>query len=601
MADTIKDRKDIDEQYKWDLSSLFKSDEEFEEALKEIDSYVEIASSYKGKLNNAKNIKEYFDKDSEINRKVANLFCYANLRRSEDTTGDKAQAMYGKIMANVVKLSSATAYAQPEILSMDKDELNKIKEDELLKDYKFKFEKLINLKDYTLSFAEEKILADLSEVLRGPSEISENLMNADMVFEKPLDSKGEAYDLSDLNFVFLESSSDRTLRENAFRNYYKTYRQHNNTLASTYKTAVKNATSQAKIRGYQSSREMTMMRSNIPLPVYEQLISTVHKHMDTMHRYASLRKRLLKLNELHYYDVYTPLVSSVERKYTYPQAQELILDALKPLGNEYTDVVKSAFKDRWIDVYPNKGKRGGAFSSGTYDSNPYILTNFTGTLDSVSTIAHEMGHSMHSYLSHKHQLPHNSDYTLFVAEVASTVNENLLIEKLLSEEKDLEVRLSLLNQYLENFKGTVYRQTMFAEFEKEAHELAEKGETLTPAVLNGIYERLVKDYFGDALTMDEEIKYEWSRIPHFYRPFYVYVYATGYSTAVAISEKILNEGETAVKKYLEFLSMGGSAYPLDELKHAGVDLTTPEPIDTALNKFKKVLDEAIEIADKLGL
>lgn len=601
MADIIKDRKDIDEQYKWDLSSLFKSDEEFEEALKEIDSYVEIASSYKGKLNNAKNIKEYFDKDSEISRKVANLFCYANLRRSEDTTGDKAQAMYGKIMANVVKLSSATAYAQPEILSMDKDELNKIKEDELLKDYKFKFEKLINLKDYTLSFAEEKILADLSEVLRGPSEISENLMNADMVFEKPLDSKGEAYDLSDLNFVFLESSNDRTLRENAFRNYYKTYRQHNNTLASTYKTAVKNATSQAKIRGYQSSREMTMMRSNIPLPVYEQLISTVHKHMDTMHRYASLRKRLLKLDELHYYDVYTPLVSSVERKYTYPQAQELILDALKPLGNEYTDVVKSAFKDRWIDVYPNKGKRGGAFSSGTYDSNPYILTNFTGTLDSVSTIAHEMGHSMHSYLSHKHQLAHNSDYTLFVAEVASTVNENLLIEKLLSEEKDLEVRLSLLNQYLENFKGTVYRQTMFAEFEKEAHELAEKGETLTPAVLNGIYERLVKDYFGDALTMDEEIKYEWSRIPHFYRPFYVYVYATGYSTAVAISEKILNEGETAVKKYLEFLSMGGSAYPLDELKHAGVDLTTPEPIDTALNKFKKVLDEAIEIADKLGL
>jgi len=600
MDNKIRTRDEIAEEFKWDLSSLFENDEEFEKALGMIEDEVKEVASFRGKLKDAKTIASYFEKETDLYRKADDLFCYAELRKCEDTTDDKAQTLYGKTMSKYVVLSTATAFAQPEILSLPMDTLKKMMDDEALKDYRFTMEKLLKLKEHTLSPDQEELLANFAEITQAPGDISENLMDADMRFSDAKDKDGNAVEVGELNYILLQSSTDRILRESSFRSYYKTYREHINTLAATYSAAVKTAVAEARVRGYESSRAMQTSRSNIPLDVYDRLIETVHKHMEAMHRYVTLRKRLLKLDELHYYDVYTPLVSVKEKEYSYEDAQKLILEALSPLGEEYTDVVRSAFKDRWIDVYPNKGKRGGAFSSGTYDSNPYILTNFTGTLDSVSTIAHEMGHSMHSYLSAKAQPAHYANYTLFVAEVASTVNENLLIEKLLSEEKDPLSRLSLLNQYLENFKGTVYRQTMFAEFEKTAHEMAERGEALTPAALSSVYEQLTKDYFGEDLTMDDEVKYEWARIPHFYRPFYVYVYATGYSTAVALSEKIRNEGESAVKKYLEFLSMGGSTYPLDELRHAGVDLSTSGPIDTALDKFAAVLKEAEQIADQLG-
>ena len=600
MDNKIRTRDEIAEEFKWDLSSLFESDEEFEKALGKIEDEVKEVASFRGKLKDAKTIASYFEKETDLYRKADDLFCYAELRKCEDTTDDKAQTLYGKTMSKYVVLSTATAFAQPEILSLPMDTLKQMMDDEALKDYRFTMEKLLKLKEHTLSPDQEELLANFAEITQAPGDISENLMDADMRFSDAKDKDGNAVEVGELNYILLQSSTDRVLRESSFRSFYKTYREHINTLAATYSAAVKTAVAEARVRGYESSRVMQTSRSNIPLDVYDRLIETVHKHMEAMHRYVTLRKRLLKLDELHYYDVYTPLVSAKEKEYSYEDAQKLVLEALSPLGKEYTDVVRSAFKDRWIDVYPNKGKRGGAFSSGTYDSNPYILTNFTGTLDSVSTIAHEMGHSMHSYLSAKAQPAHYANYTLFVAEVASTVNENLLIEKLLSEEKDPLSRLSLLNQYLENFKGTVYRQTMFAEFEKTAHEMAERGEALTPAALSSVYEQLTKDYFGEDLTMDDEIKYEWARIPHFYRPFYVYVYATGYSTAVALSEKIRSEGESAVKKYLEFLSMGGSTYPLDELRHAGIDLSTSGPIDTALDKFADVLKEAEQIADQLG-
>ena len=344
---------------------------------------------------------------------------------------------------------------------------------------------------------------------------------------------------------------------------------------------------------------MSLSQNHIPLAVYDNLIETVHKFMPLMYRYEKLRKEIFGLDELHYYDLYAPLVKDSDKRYTYEEAQEMVLSAVSPLGENYNNIVKSAFKERWIDVYPNKGKSTGAYSSGTYHSRPYIMTNFTGTLDSVSTLAHEMGHSLHTWHSNHTQPKQYADYTLFVAEVASTVNENLLIEQLLEKTDDPVTRLSYLNQYLEGFKGTVYRQTMFAEFEKEAHAMAERGEPLDPSSLNALYARLIKLYFGDELVMDDEVQYEWARIPHFYRPFYVYVYATGYSTAVALSEGILHEGESAVKRYLEFLSMGGSAFPLDELKHAGVDLTTPLPIETALKKFEKVLLDAEETYKKI--
>ncbi|MBR4421094.1 MAG: oligoendopeptidase F family protein, partial [Erysipelotrichaceae bacterium] len=445
----IKERKEIAEEYKWDLSTLFKSDEAWEESLAGIDEMIREAASYQGKLHDPETIAEFFRKETEMSRKLDDMFVYVSLRKSEDNTNEKAQAMFGKAMSRYVELMTVSAYVEPEILSMPMEDLQSLLEYEGLQDYRFNLEKLIKKKEHTLIVEEERIMASFAEVNQAAGEIADYLMDADMVFDSVKDSEGKEHEVGGANFILLESSPDRTLRENAFRSFYKTYRQHNNTLTSTYATNVKAATVEAKLRHYPSSRVMSMSQSDIPEEVYDQLIATVHAHMPAMHRYASLRKKILKLDELHYYDVYTPLVASAEKEYTYEQAQELILEALAPLGKDYTDVVRSAFKDRWIDVYPNKGKSTGAFSSGSYDSNPFILTNFPGTLDAVSTIAHEMGHSMHSYLSHKHQPAQYGHYTLFVAEVASTVNENLLIEKLLSEEKDPQVRLALLNQYLE--------------------------------------------------------------------------------------------------------------------------------------------------------
>ena len=384
----------------------------------------------------------------------------------------------------------------------------------------------------------------------------------------------------------------REVREKAFRNYYKSFKNHINTFASTYSSSVKADVFTARTRHYESARAMSMAQENIPASVYDSLVETVHKFMPAMYRYVELRKKILGVDELHYYDVYAPLCKDLELSYTYDEAKEMVKKAVAPLGKDYVDTVQRGFDERWIDVYPNTGKSGGAYSSGTYDSNPFIMCNFTGTIDSVSTIAHEMGHSMHTHLANTHQPAHYAGYTLFVAEIASTVNENLLIEQLLQKEQDPKVRLYLLNQYLENFKGTVYRQTMFAEFEQKAHEVIEKGGALSAQQMNQMYEELVKLYFGPSMVMDEEVRYEWARIPHFYRAFYVYKYATGYSSAVALSEKILTEGEPAVKKYLEFLSMAGSDYPLATLQHGGVDLSTPEPIERALTKFEKIVEEA---------
>ncbi len=592
--EAIKERKDMDPNYMWDLTPLFKNDEEWEKELNGFDSKINELVSYQGKLADASTIHEFFEKETSSMRIFENVFCYASLRRSEDTRAKEAQQMYSKVMAKYVSFVSAISFAEPEILTLSQEKLEEIASSDVMKDYAFAFNQLILKKPHTLSSNEEKLLASFGEVLSAPGQIADNLQDADLVFDSVKDGEGKEVELSGSNYITLQSSTDRELRKNSFMSYYKTYKQHINTFAATYSANVKAAVAEASVRKYESSRDMSLSQNHIPLAVYDNLIDTVHKFMPLMYRYEKLRKEILNLDELHYYDLYAPLVEGNSKKYTYEEAQEMVLDAVKPLGENYLEIVKSAFKERWIDVYPNKGKSGGAYSSGTYDSRPYIMTNFTGTLDSVSTIAHEMGHSLHTWHSNHTQPAQYAGYTLFVAEVASTVNENLLIEQLLSNTTDPVTRLSYLNQYLEGFKGTVYRQTMFAEFEKEAHAMAERGEPLDPASLNALYAKLIHEYFGDELVMDEEVQYEWARIPHFYRPFYVYVYATGYSTAVALSEGILNEGETAVKRYLEFLSMGGSAYPLDELKHAGVDLTTPLPIETALKKFEKVLIDAEE-------
>ena len=507
--------------------------------------------------------------------------------------------MEAKAYAVYTKYAQATSFAQPEILSLDEETLKAIVKDEKLAPYAFYMQKLLDEKPHVLSAKEEALLASFTEVLGAPGKISESLQDADMVFDDALDANGEAHEVTQSNYILLQMNEDRVLRKNAFESFYKGFRQHINTFAQTYSACVKEAVASAQVRHFDSSRAMSMAEEHVPVSVYDGLVETVRKFMPAMYRYVGLRKQILGLDELHYYDVYTPLVAGSSKKYTYEEAKQMVLDAVAPLGEDYVNRVKQAYQDRWIDVYPNVGKRGGAFSSGTYDSNPYILTSFTGTLDSVSTIAHEMGHSQHTWLSNHHQQPQNADYTLFVAEVASTVNENLLIEQLLAKTTEPKERLALLNHYLEGFKGTVYRQTMFAEFEREAHAMAERGDALTADALNQLYKGLIHDYFGDDLVIDDEVAYEWARIPHFYRPFYVYKYATSYSAAVALSEAILKDGESAVKKYLEFLSMGGSAYPLDELKHAGVDFTTSAPVERALTKFNDILDDVEETLKQL--
>ena len=607
MAAELRERKEMDPAFMWDLTSLYRDDEDWEAAFSQLSLKVDAVAAFEGKIAQTDNdgaaaaqcIRALLEAETELDLLLSDLFAYANLRRSEDTRAPQAQKMYARIYAKYVEAVTRTAFVQPQILSLSEETLKSAVEKEELAPYRFLMEKLLRQKPHTLSEKEEALLARFGEVFAAPGQIADNLQDADMVFEPVMDAEGQEHELTGSNYILLQTSPDRTLRENAFRSFYKGYRQHINTFASTYAGAVKAAAAQAQVRGYASSRAMSMAGENIPVEVYDTLIETVRSHLPAMYSYAELRKKLLSLDELHYYDLYTPLTGSSGRQYTYEQAQQMVLEAVRPLGDSYSKIVREGFSSRWIDVYPNRGKSGGAFSSGTYHSNPYIMTNFTGTLDSVSTIAHEMGHSMHTWHSNHTQPPHYAEYTLFVAEVASTVNENLLVEYLLKTEQDPRERLALLNQYLENFKGTVFRQVMFAEFEKTAHEMAERGEALDPGSLNALYAGLVRDYFGPALTMDEEVQYEWARIPHFYRPFYVYKYATGYTSAVALSEAVRSGGPQAVARYLDFLSMGGSADPLDELRHAGVDLASPAPVHAALQKFEKVLAQAQELAAEI--
>ena len=611
MSTPLKERNEIDEQYRWDLSTLYASDEAFEEDFRKLDGYIANVAAFAGRLTDAASVKACFEADTALDLLLSDLFCYANLRRSEDTRAEDAQALYMRIYAKYVEAMTQTSFVRPELLSLPEETLEAIRDDEAMRDYAYTMERLLRTKPHTLTADQEQLLASFGEVFAAPSEIADNLMDADMVFDSVTDKDGNEVEVSTSSYIDLQMSGDRVLRENAFRSFYKGYRQHINTFAASYGGTVKGHVAEAAARHYESSRAMSMAHENVPASVYDSLIEAVRDNLPTMYRYVEFRKTMLELDELHYYDVYAPLVADLDVKYTYEEAQDVILKAIEPLGKEYGDVVRGAFRDRWIDVYPNKGKSSGAFSSGTYHSNPYILCNFTGTLNEVSTIIHEMGHSMHSWNSNRSQPPQYADYTIFVAEVASTVNENLLIHYLLEHTDEPKARMSLLNQYLENFKGTVYRQTMFAEFEKAAHAMAENGEPLTPAALNALYGGLVGDYFGPELVMDDEVSCEWARIPHFYRPFYVYKYATSYSAAVALSEAILQEArevgteaaladpDSAVRRYLRFLTLGGSMDPLDELKIAGVDLSTPEPVKAALGKFASVLEEAEALAERL--
>lgn len=600
MAAKVRKRSEIETKYLWDITRLFESDEKWEQLFATLDEKIDTLNAYVGTLSQgADRLKAFLDANFCVERDIENLYTYAFLRKTEDSREEAAQSMVTRMESKLAKFYATVSFYEPEVLAMDEAKLQEYVNADVLKEYAFVLDNLLREKEHTLSEKEEKILAGMSEIANAADNISSMLMDADMTFAPIKGEDGEETPVTSSNYILLQNSLDQRVRKDSFKSFYEGFKNHINTLTATYSANVKKDVFMARTRSYKDARAMSLSGENIPESVYDSLVETVHKHLPAMHRYAAFRKKVLGVDELHYYDVYAPLVGDCTLSYDFEEAKEMVLKAVAPLGKDYVETLKKGYEDRWVDVFENEGKPSGAYSSGTYDSSPYISMNFTGTLDSVSTLAHESGHSMHTYLSNTHQPYHYAGYTLFVAEVASTVNENLLIEQLLQQDLEPKVRLYLLNQYLENFKGTVYRQTMFAEFEKKAHEMEENGEALSTQALCDLYKGLVQEYFGESLVMDEEVKYEWARIPHFYRSFYVYKYATGYSSAVALSEAILRDGEPAVKKYLEFLSMGGSVYPLESLKHGGVDLATPAPVDAALTKFEKILAEAEAVYEQI--
>ena len=601
MSKPIRKRSAVAAEFTWDLTDIFPSDEAWRAEYEALKSYAEAVAAYRGRLGeSAEMLLAYFRLDDELNVRVGRLYGYANCKADEDTSNGFYQDLRGKALSLSVTLSGAGAFAASELLALSDETLMRFyAEQPELATYRRPIERVRRRRAHILSPECEALLANAGEMADSPDAIFGVFHNADLRFPAVTDGAGAERPLTDATFVPLLQSGDRTLRRNAFETYYATLGGYRNTLAATLDAQFKQLRFFANARRYSSTLDAALDATEVPVSVYDSLIESVHAKLDKMYRYVALRRRLLGVDELHMYDVYTPIVPDVAEEIPFEQAKATVLDALAVLGEDYTAMLREGFDHRWLDVYPNVGKRGGAYSSGIARPHPYVLLNQTDDLDSQFTIAHEMGHAMHSYLSCKHQPVCTSDYVIFVAEVASTCNEVLLMRHLLRKSTDRRERAYLINHFLDQFKGTVYRQTMFAEFEREAHAMVERGEALNASALNALYKRLVIDYFGDDMVIDDEIQYEWARIPHFYRPFYVYKYATGYSTAVALSEGILKEGEPAVKRYKEFLSMGGSAYPLDELRHAGVDLATPAPVDAALEKFERILDDAEATLAKL--
>ncbi len=593
----LRERSEIEEKYKWRLEDLFATDEDWEKSLKKIDSYVEKISSFKGKIaEGPENLLAFLKLNDEIDEWAEEIANYSSRKNDQDTRVGKYQDYHAKTMGAFVKLGSASAFFEPELFSLSDETIEEyFKKVPELEHYRRAYERIRKNKDHVLSKEMEELMAAAGDVTSQAHNIFGMINNADLKFDSVKDSKGVEHSLSHGTFVPLLHDEDRALRKAAFESYYKTFKQFSNTLASVLSAQVKGLIFNAKSRKYANTLEASLSRTEVPVSVYYNLIDAVHNNMDKMYKYVKLRKKALNLDELHFYDIYTPIVGNSNRKIPYEEAVATILEAIKPLGEEYGKVMKHGFEDRWIDVYENAGKRSGAYSAGT-KTHPYVLMNYADNLDSMFTLIHEMGHSMHSYLSYQNQPTAYTNYVIFVAEIASTCNEALLMQYLLKKTTDKKERAVLINYFLEQFKSTLYRQTMFAEFELKINELSERGETMTSDTLCKIYEDLQKLYFGEEnIVIDDEIKYEWARIPHFYYNFYVFQYATGFSAAIALSQKILKEGEPAVKKYLEFLSGGCSKDPISLLKGAGVDLTTAEPINEALNLFGELIDEMDEL------
>ncbi len=588
----IPQRCEIDNEDKWAIEDLYASDEVWQEALTKVAEDGKRLAEFAGKLGEDADILfAYLELMEQVDCEASTLGNYCMRKSDEDTRVAKYQQMVGQFMNTMVSLSASTSFETPEIMAISDNMLDAFfAKQPKLERYRRYLTNLRRRRAHILSPAEEKILASAGEMANAPDAIYGAFADADITFPDAIDSQGNAHPLSQGTFVACEESPDRALRKSAYENLYATFGNFKNTAAAVLNAQGKQLKFFADARKYPSTLDASLDRTEVPTSVYLNLIEAVHKNFDKMHRYVRLRKKLLGVDELHFYDVYTPLIADVDRKIPFAEAKQTVYDALAPLGEAYRKVLKEGFDNRWIDVYQNEGKRSGAYSAGA-SVHPYVLLNYSGTLDSQFTLAHEMGHALHSWHSNKYQNPIDAGYVIFVAEVASTCNEALLMEYLLGKTTDKKERAYLINHFLEQFKGTLYRQTMFAEFELNIGKMIGEGKTLTAEALCVEYKRLNEMYFGPDMVVDDQIALEWARIPHFYYNYYVFQYATGYSAAIALSRKILGEGDAAVQKYIRFLSSGCSKAPIELLKDAGVDMTSPEPVDQALQLFGKLLDE----------
>lgn len=588
----IRKREDIPVEDTWALEDIYPSDEAWERELLTLDEDKAELESYAGRLaESGQTLYAYLNKMEQTNKKASSLGNYAMRRSDEDTRNSVYQAMTGRFMSIAVALDSACSFESPEIMAIAQQTLDDFYQAcPELEHFRRYLTDLRRRKEHVLSGAEEKLMAAAGEMAQTPINTFNSFINADLKFPDAVDGEGKRRPLSQGTFITYQEGADRELRKSSYENLYGTLQSFRNTAASMLNAQAKQLQYFADARGYGSALEASLDLNNVPVSVYTNLIDTVHANMDKMHRYVRLRKKLLGVDELHFYDVYAQLVPGADEKISFADAKQTVYDALAPLGEEYRAILKEAFDNRWIDVYENEGKRAGAYAA-SIPVHPYVMLNYTGTLDAQFTLAHEMGHALHSYLSEKNQSFIDSQYVIFVAEVASTCNEALLMEYLLGKTTDKKARAALINHFLEQFKGTLYRQAMFAEFEMNIGKLAGEGQTLTADVLSNEYRRLNELYFGEDMVVDEQIAVEWARIPHFYFDYYVFQYATGYSAAIALSKRILAEGENAVKDYLTFLSGGCSKSPIELLKGAGVDMTSPDPVNQALELFGHLLDE----------
>lgn len=586
------DRSKIDDKFKWQLDKMYSSKENIEKDIKIVKEYINEVKKYKGKLSdNRESFLNALSVYENANRLVQNLYVYTHMKQHEDTRINSYQGDASRTEMLSSELSMATSYIVPEIIAMDEKVLNGFLEDEKASFYKKFIDEILRDKPHTLSEREEELLAATSELTSVPENVYDMLAYADMEFPEIEDENGEKVRISHSNYSLYIKSKDKRVRKDAFEAEFNTYGTYKNTFASTLYGAIKSEIFYAKVRNHNSAIEASLFEDDINVEVYENLIASMDESLPVLNKYIELKKKFLELDEIHMYDLYVPLTDKYDIKIPYEEAQDIILKALAPLGEDYLNVIKKAFSEGWIDVYENEGKKGGAYSWGSYDSHPYILMSYKDDLNSLFTLIHELGHSVHSYYSKSTQPYIYSSYRIFVAEVASTLNELLLINYLLEKSDSKEEKIYLLNYYLEQFRTTVYRQTMFAEFEKVTHAKIEDEEPLTAEEFTNIYFELNEKYYGKSAVVDELIGLEWARIPHFYSNFYVYKYATGFSAASALSKQILTGEESAKERYLNFLKSGGSDYPLNQLRGAGVDMEKKESIEEAINVFKKLVDD----------